>query len=96
MGLRICIFNKSQGKLKLLVQGLKKLIALQSTTLHVSSSVTFERMLKASLLARVHAKLLQLSLTLCNHMDHSPPGYGVGCHALPQGILPTQGLSPFS
>ena len=44
-------------------------------------------------------------LTLCNPMDCSPPGSsvhgdslgknnGVGCHALLQGIFPTQGLNP--
>ena len=43
--------------------------------------------------------------TLCNPMDCSPPGSsvhgdspgkntGVGCHALLQGIFPTQGLNP--
>ena len=42
---------------------------------------------------------------LCNPMDYSPPGSsvhggspgkntGVGCHALLQGIFPTQGLNP--
>ena len=47
----------------------------------------------------------QLSLILCNPMDCSPPGSsvhgdspgkntGVGCHALCQGIFPTQGSSP--
>ena len=51
------------------------------------------------------AKLLQSCLTLCNSMDYSPPGSsvhadspgkntGVGCHALLQGIFPTQGLKP--
>ena len=48
----------------------------------------------------LHAKLLQLCLTLCNPTDCSllgssvwdPPGKntGVGCHALLQGIFPTQ------
>ena len=44
-------------------------------------------------------------LILCNHVDCSPPGSsvhgdspgkntGVGCHALFQGIFPTQGLNP--
>ena len=44
----------------------------------------------------------QLCPTLCNPMDCSPPGSsvhgdspgkntGVGCHALLQGIFPTQG-----
>ena len=44
-------------------------------------------------------------LTLCHCMDYSPSGSsvhwdspgvntGVGCHALLQGILPTQGLNP--
>ena len=44
----------------------------------------------------------QLYPTLCDPMDHSPPGSsvhgdspgkntGVGCHALPKGIFPTQG-----
>ena len=47
----------------------------------------------------------QLCPTLCNPMDCSPPGscvhadsscknMGVGCHALLQGIFPTQGLNP--
>ena len=46
----------------------------------------------------------QLCLTLCNPMDCSPPGSSVhgdssskntrvGCHALLQGIFPTQGLN---
>ena len=50
----------------------------------------------------MHAKSLQLYLTLCNPMDRSPPGSsvhgdspgrntGVGCLALLQGIFPTQG-----
>ena len=48
--------------------------------------------------------LLQSCLTLCNPMDGSPPGScpwdslgkntGVGCHALLQGIFPTQGSNP--
>ena len=52
----------------------------------------------------VHAKLLQLCLTLCDTMNHSPqaplsmgfPGKntGVGCHALLQGIVPTQESNP--
>ena len=48
---------------------------------------------------------LQSCLTLCNPMDCSPPGSsvhgdspgkntGVGCHALLQGIFPTQGSNP--
>ena len=47
----------------------------------------------------------QSYLTLCNPMDCSPPGSsvhedspgkntGVGCHALLQGIFPTQGSNP--
>ena len=47
----------------------------------------------------------QLCLTLCNPVDCSPPGSsvhgdspgkntGVGCHALLQGIFPSQGLNP--
>ena len=53
----------------------------------------------------VHAKSLQPCPTLCDPMDYSPPGsfspwdspgknIGVGCHALLQGIFPTQGLNP--
>ena len=49
---------------------------------------------------------LLLSAQSCNHMDCSPPGSSVhgtfpskntgvvGCHALLQGIFPTQGLNP--
>ena len=51
------------------------------------------------------AMSLQLCPTLCDHMDYSLPGSsvhgisqarntGVGCHFLPQGIFPTQGLNP--
>ena len=50
-------------------------------------------------------KLLQLCLTLCDHVDYSPPGSsvhmdspgwntGMGCHALLQGIFPTLGSNP--
>ena len=49
------------------------------------------------------ANSLQSCLTHCDPMDHSPPGSpvhgdspgmntGMGCHALLQGIFPTQGL----
>ena len=49
-------------------------------------------------------KVAQSCLTLCNPMDGSPPdssvhgdcsgkNTGVGCHALLQGIFPTQGLN---
>ena len=47
----------------------------------------------------------QMGLALCDSMDCSPPGFsshgdstgqntGVGCHALLQRIIPTQGLNP--
>ena len=54
----------------------------------------------------MHACLVtQLGLTLCDPMDCSPPGSAVhgdspgkntevDCHALLQGIFPTQGLNP--
>ena len=51
----------------------------------------------------MYAQLLQSCLTLCDPIDYSPPGSSVhrilqarilGCHALLQGIFPTQGLSP--
>ena len=53
----------------------------------------------------MHAKWLQLCLTLCDPMDYSPPGssvhgdspaknIGVGCLTLLQGIFPTQGSNP--
>ena len=59
----------------------------------------------------VCAKWLLPCLTPCHHMDCNPPGSsvhgdsprrialgtlsGVGCHALLQGIFPTQGSSPY-
>ena len=54
----------------------------------------------------VHAQSLQSCLTLCDPLDCSPPcssvqgdspgkSTGVGCHALLQGIFPTQGLNLF-
>ena len=49
---------------------------------------------------RICAQVLQLCLTLGDPMDFSPPGSsvhgintGVGCHALLEGIFPTQGLN---
>ena len=52
----------------------------------------------------MHIKSLQSCPILCTSMDCSPPGYsvwedspgkntGVGCHALIQGIFPSQGLN---
>ena len=49
----------------------------------------------------LHAKLLQSCPTLCDPMECSPSGssvqgilQAVGCHALFQGIFPTQGSNP--
>ena len=52
----------------------------------------------------VYAQTLQSRPTLCSLMDYSLPGSfvwdslgkntGVGCHALLQGIFPTQGPKP--
>ena len=53
----------------------------------------------------VHVKLLLSCPTLCNPVDCSLPGSsvhgnspdkntGVGCHALLQGMFPTQGSNP--
>ena len=42
----------------------------------------------------VHAKLLQLCPTLCDPMDSPDKNTGVSCHALLQGIVPTQGSNP--
>ena len=53
----------------------------------------------------LHAKSFHSCLTLCDPVDCSPPGSsvhgdspgkntGVGCHALLQGIFPTQGSNP--
>ena len=53
----------------------------------------------------VCAKSLQLCPSLCDSMDYRPLGFsvhgnspdkntGVGCHALLQGIFPTQGSNP--
>ena len=36
----------------------------------------------------------QMCVTLCDPMDCNPPGASVGCHALLQGIFPTQGSNP--
>ena len=53
----------------------------------------------------MHAEELQLCPTLCDSIDHSAPSFsvygdspglnsGMGCHALLQGIFPTQGSNP--
>ena len=60
---------------------------------------------KNSSISSVLYLVAQLCPTLCNPMDYSPPGSsvhgdspgkntGVGCHALLQGIFPTQGSNP--
>ena len=65
-------------------------------------------LLLLSLLCHFHSlDILSCSVVSnsCNPMDYSPPGSfvhgdspgrntGVGCHALLQGIFPTQGLNP--
>ena len=68
-----------------------------------NKSFLLEDKAREIVLARVLAKLLQSYPTLCDAMGCSPPGSsvwdssdkntGVGCHALLQGILPTQGLN---
>ena len=64
-----------------------------------------QRTLYSPSLHAVLCLVAQSCLTLCDPMDCSPPGSsvhgdspgkntGVGCHALLQGIFPTQGLNP--
>ena len=73
----------------------------------MESNLTFITLGSKTLYIRgcVHAKLLQLCQALCDPMDCSPPGSsvhgdspgknaGVVCHALLQGIFPTQRLNP--
>ena len=68
------------------------------------NSTLFSNSSKSSIFPCV-CLVAQLCLTLCNPMDHSPQGpsvhgdapcknTGVGCHALLQGIFPTQGSNP--
>ena len=70
----------------------------------MSVSTRLSNLLAYNYLECVCAKSLLSCLTLCNPMDCSPPGSsvhgdspgkktGVGCHALLQGIFPTQGLN---
>ena len=65
----------------------------------VSSRIVWHHLLVQTMRACVHA---QSCPTLCSPIDCSPPGssvhgilqariLGVGCHALLQGIFPTQG-----
>ena len=61
--------------------------------------------MECNLGAYLPAKSLQSCPTLCNPVDHSPPGSsvhgdspgknaGMGCHAILPGIFPTQGSNP--
>ena len=60
-------------------------------------------LLFSAYLSCVHAQALQLCAVLCDPMDSSPPGScplgspgkntGVDCHALLQGIFPTEGMN---
>ena len=63
----------------------------------------FIHLLKDVLCVSMCVKSLQSCPTLCDSMDYSLPGSSVhgtpqerilGCHALLQGIFPTQGLNP--
>ena len=72
----------------------------------LTSSTTWEaQAFIISLCCAMLCLVAQSCPTLCNPMDCSPPGSfvhgnspgkntGVGCHALLQGIFPTQGLNP--
>ena len=71
--------------------------SLASEMLHLFLSLVY--------LACVLCLVAKLCLTLCNSMNCSPPGSsvygdspgkntGVSCHALLQGIFPTQGSNP--
>ena len=70
-----------------------------ANSLHYTAEINIVKQLCATCLVS------QSCLTLCNPMECSPPGSsdhrdssgknsGVGCHALLQGILPTQGSKP--
>ena len=65
----------------------------------------WERSVLGELEAHVLCLVAQSCFPLCDAMDHSPPGSsvhgdspgkntGVDCHALLQGIFPTQGSNP--
>ena len=82
------------------------MVGLKQRDLVVAKSLLEIGWLGKGLLKRyVCAQSLQSCLTLCNPMDCSPPGSfvhgdapgknaGGGCHALLQGIFPTQGSNP--
>ena len=67
---------------------------------YFTTSVTWEALIQDTAVAAA-AKSLQSCQTLCDPIDGSPPGSrpwdspgkntGVDCHALLQGIFPTQG-----
>ena len=73
---------------------------------HSILSIISETQMKATIrYCAVLFLVTQSCVTLCDPMDCSPPGSfvhgdstgkntGVGCHALLQGILPTQGSNP--
>ena len=77
---------------------------MPTQALSPTNPVLQQRLPSFFLLENVRAKSLQSCLTLCDPMNRSPPGSsvcgdspgkntGVGCHALLQGIFPTQGLN---
>ena len=68
-------------------------------------SVLCPLLIKINIMSAVLCLVAQSCPTLCDPMDYSPPGSsvhgdfpgqntGVGCHALLQGIVTTQGLNP--
>ena len=73
---------------------------------HSILSIISEMQMKATMrYCSVLFLVAKSCLTLCDPMDHSPPGYsvhrespgknaGMCCYALLQGIFPTQGSNP--
>ena len=81
------------------------LVGMHTDTATMENSMEIPLKTRNKTTRHVSAKSLQSCPTLCNPMDCSPPGSSVhgdspgkktrvGCHALLQGIFPTQGLNP--
>ena len=91
----------------LIVYGCQKLKGTNTSSEKESSGISNNHSCLVNIILHIHAMLClvtQLCLTLCDPMDYSQPGSsihvdspgkntGVGCHALLQGIFPTQELN---
>ena len=102
------IDGETMETVKDFIGGASKITADGDCSHEIKRHLLFGRKVRSKLCLSCYSVLClvtQSGLILCDPMDCSPPGFsvhgdspgkktGVGCHALLQGIFPTQGSNP--